>query len=68
MKHCIDVEVRRHYKCVVDDADGTLTTDQAAMKALEMARNSRNVLEEFDDWNEIAPEDVLAATYYYPVY
>ena len=67
MKHCIDVEVRRHYKVYVDDKKRILTPDQAAMKGLEMARSSRSVLEEFNDWNEIDPDDVLAATYFYPV-
>ena len=68
MTHCVEVQVRRFYKCYVEDENETMTKDEVVKKAMEMAKSDPdgNLTEDIE-LNEIEPSDILRMAYDYPV-
>lgn len=68
MLHVIAVEVRRFYKCYVEDENSEMTEKQAEEKARQMiAEDVGNALTE-DIELDMEADDVLSLRYDYPVY
>ena len=68
MLHVVAVEVRRFYKCYVEDEAGEMTEEQAEEKARQMiAEDVESALTE-DIELEMESGDVLNLHYDYPVY